>query len=242
MNANARQVATYLQKSKCTVILTGAGMSTESGIPDFRSENGLWHGRDPMTIATPEALETDYETFFNFYLARLEALDEASPHKGHQILAKWEENGFTHHVATQNVDGFHRQAGQQHISELHGSIQAIRCHDCNMKASDEKFRSKGACSACGGRLRPDIVLFGEMLPQQEWERSIEMISEAELVLVIGTSLQVAPVSQLPNLTPGQKVWINQEAPEREEWFDLTIQGKAGEILTEIDQMLSQPES
>ncbi len=231
------QVAKWLQQSKKTVVLTGAGMSTESGIPDFRSKSGWWRNIDPATVATVEALTNDYDLFHAFYSARFAALNGCEPHAGHSILADWEQRGLIARVATQNVDGLHKAAGSQNIDELHGSLHRVRCQQCGKQATTEQFLAKEPCPNCGGRLRPGIVLFGETLPQNAWNQALYTIETADVVLVIGTSLQVYPVNQLPKMTGGKLVYINQEAAGYEKEFDLVIQGSAKEILQQVNSYL-----
>lgn len=228
------QLAEWLKQSKRTVVLTGAGMSTESGVPDFRSKDGWWRNIDPATVATVQALEQDYDLFHAFYCARLDALKGCEPHEGHYILADWESRGLIKRVATQNVDGFHRKAGNIAVDELHGSIHHVSCQRCGARAAEKDFCDKQPCSQCGGKLRPGIVLFGEVLPEQAWNQALEAIQQADVVLVIGTSLQVYPVNQLPRMTSGKLVYMNREVEGFEQDFDLIVEGSAKELLQEVD--------
>ncbi len=228
-----KRLSEWLQTSTNTVILTGAGMSTESGIPDFRSASGWWKNIDPRAVATTEALTENYSLFHEFYKMRLENLEKVAPHEGHQILADWEQRGIVSLVATQNVDGFHQLAGSRKVEELHGSIRSIRCNRCQQADSMEHFLSKASCSHCGGKLRPNVVLFGESLPQISWHTSMEAIKKAELVLVIGTSLEVYPVNQLPMMTSGKTVYINLDISQHAIPFDLKIEGKIKEVLQQL---------
>lgn len=227
----------WLQASTNTVILTGAGMSTESGIPDFRSASGWWNNIDPRTVATTEALTEHYSLFHEFYKMRIENLAKAIPHEGHYILADWEKRGMISFIATQNVDGFHQLAGSQRVEEPHGSIRTIRCHHCQQAASIEQFCNKAGCTYCGGQLRPNVVLFGESLPQASWHQAIEAIKAAELVLVIGTSLEVYPVNQLPMMTRGKTAYINLDVAQHTTKFDLIIAGKIKGILQQLQERL-----
>ncbi|MER2105957.1 MAG: NAD-dependent deacylase [Solibacillus sp.] len=226
----------WLLASTNTVVLTGAGMSTESGIPDFRSASGLWRGVDPRTVASVEALEGNYELFRSFYQQRIEALEQCVPHKGYEILAAWQKRGLISFIATQNVDRFHEAAGAVNVQELHGNITTIRCRDCNRPRELAAFLAGDVCLDCGGKLRPNVVLFGEMLPNEAWQKSLQAIEQADLVLVIGTSLEVYPVNQLPAMTQGKLVYINLETAN-ERGFDLVLQGRAGEILVQVDSLL-----
>ncbi|SOC22612.1 NAD-dependent deacetylase [Ureibacillus xyleni] len=236
---NLTTVRDWLETSKNTVILTGAGMSTESGIPDFRSSSGWWKNIDPHTVAHVSALENNYDLFHEFYSMRLTTLDTCEPHDGHYIIADWEKRGIVHTVTTQNVDGFHSKAGNQNVAELHGSIQKFRCAHCDAPATREAFIEKEKCVHCEGNLRPNIVLFGESLPEDSWMIALNAIREAQLVIVIGTSLEVYPVNQLPTMTKGRTVFINKDITSNANYFDLVIEGKAKEILTNINQLLTR---
>ena len=232
-----QELAKWIAESGYTVVLTGAGCSVDSGIPDFRSPQGWWRKIDPMKVATVEALENNYSLSWEFYHDRIENLDNVKPHKGHYVLSRMEQLGKLQLVATQNVDGLHQMAGNRNVAELHGSIRTFRCHDCMREADREKFMSKEPCPACGGRLRPNVVLFGEMLPEKAWSRALDAVSRAELVIVIGTSLQVYPVNQLPRMTRGKTALINAEETGEEYRFDLFIPGRAAEVLSEVGEAL-----
>lgn len=231
----------WIKQSASTVVLTGAGMSTESGIPDFRSQSGLWQTIDPRTVASVESLENDYEVFRNFYKMRLEALLNCFPHQGHVILADWERRGLVSLVATQNVDQFHQVAGSEEVAELHGNIVTFRCNDCNKPHTKEQFMNDSVCVYCIGKLRPNVVLFGEALPQEAWNQALNEIQNADLVIVIGTSLEVYPVNQLPKMARGKLVYINLDITGNNRQFDLVIEGTAGDVLAEINEALVENE-
>lgn len=232
-------LSVWLQNSTYTTVLTGAGMSTESNIPDFRSKEGWWQNIDPRTVASTDALGNNYDLFHEFYRMRVNRLKECTPHKGHEILATWEQKGLIQGIATQNVDGFHIQAGNKNVYELHGSIHKFRCENCGKSAEEEHFLSKRNCHYCGGRLRPGVVLFGEMLPEENWRQSLSSIQKSDLVIVIGTSLEVYPVNQLPKMTKGKTVFINTEVDSTHHNFDLIIEGKAGEVLKLVDELIDR---
>lgn len=236
MENKINKLGEWLKESKYTVVLTGAGMSTESGIPDFRSKDGLWKKVDPMKLASINSLVQNYDTFHKFYKMRWESLSGTKPHKGYDILAKWEENGLIDSIVTQNIDDFHLTSGNKNVYRIHGSINEYRCSECDNPADKRDFMDKLPCKKCGGNLRPGIVLFGEGLPEKELYGSINEMEKANLVIVIGTSLTVFPVSQLPDMTSGKKVYINREIP-RSSNFDLNLEGTAGELLQKIDKVL-----
>lgn len=219
------------------VLISGAGLSVDSGLKDFRSRSGWWRGIDPRTVATVEALENNYDLFHEFYSARVLQLKEVIPHRGYHILADWEKRGMLACVCTQNVDRLHHMAGSRTVYELHGTIREFRCHACGAPHTEEAFLAKQKCP-CGGKLRPNVVLFGESLPAEAWNRSLDAIRRADLVLVIGTSLQVAPVNQLPFLTRGKLVLINAEETGYEDRFDVFVKGRALDSLTAIEERLN----
>jgi len=209
------RAAALIRDARRMALVTGAGMSVDSGVKDFRSRSGWWRSIDPRTVATVEALERRYDLFHEFYAERIRQLKTAVPHEGHFILAEWEKRGMLACVCTQNVDRLHQTAGSRHVHELHGTIREFRCHDCGAPHDEETFLRKERC-ACGGRLRPNVVLFGEMLPSDAWQASLDAIRTADVVLVIGTSLQVAPVNQLPFLTKAPRIFINAEETGHED--------------------------
>ena len=232
-----KRLAGWIKQSDFTVVLTGAGMSTESGLPDFRSKSGWWKSYDPSALASVDAMKTNYPLFHEFYCMRIKALKKCQPHRGHYILAEWEKKGLINSIATQNVDGLHRAAGSGNVHELHGSLRSIRCSVCGRPGTVEGFLNRVDCCSCGERLRPGVVLFGEMLPQDAWNSALRDMEKADIVLVIGTSLQVYPANQLPSLTEGRKVFVNYEVQGTVSGFDMVVKGKAGGVLAELDRML-----
>lgn len=199
-----KELAALLARDGCKVTaFTGAGMSTGSGLPDFRSAKGVWSRLDPMEIATESAMRRDYDRFHEFYRLRLEQMRTASPNAGHRILADWEARGLLSCVITQNVDGLHAAAGSRKVFELHGAVGRTRCMDCALPAEDEAFIAKIPCPGCGGRLRPGVVLFSENLPEDvlngAWNAASSTGASGALgvFLVLGSSLQVSPANQLP---------------------------------------------
>ena len=230
------RAAELIKDASSMVLISGAGLSVDSGLKDFRSKSGWWRNIDPRTVATVEALEKSYDLFHEFYSARIMQLKEVVPHRGYYILAEWEKRGPLACVCTQNVDRLHHMAGSRNVYELHGTIREFRCHACGAPHTEEAFLQKQRCS-CGGKLRPNVVLFGESLPMDAWNRSLDAIRRADLVLVIGTSLQVAPVNQLPFLTRGKLVLINAEETGYEDRFDVFVKGRALDSLTAIEERL-----
>src|SRR5690606_19892379 len=155
----------WIKDANYMVVFTGAGMSTESGLPDFRSKEGLWKKKDPTRLASTEALNNNVEEFIEFYRHRVLGIKEYGPHKGHYILADWEKRGKLKSIITQNVDGFHQLAGSKSVAELHGTLQRLHCGSCGKNYDSEQYVDKAYHCSCGGVLRPSVVLFGESLPQ-----------------------------------------------------------------------------
>ena len=233
------QAARWIKTAAFTVVFTGAGMSTESGIPDFRSPGGHWTKTDPAQVASVEAMEYHYDLFHEFYTMRFQTLNRCNPHEGHRILAVWEQKELVQSIATQNVDGFHRQAGSQRVFELHGALNHVRCIHKSHPGSPADFIEKNPCGVCGDRLRPGVVLFGESLPLAAWDQVFYDIQKSDLLLVIGTSLQVSPVNQLPMMAKGKKILINRDPVSSACHFDSVFQGTAGEVLQQLDDALNE---
>lgn len=233
------QLVDWMHQAGNVVVFTGSGMSTESGMPDFRSQEGIWKKYDPYKLATPEAIEKNYTDFHNFYKNRIEVLSKCEPNHGHRILAKWERDGYIHTIVTQNVDGFHQVAGNQQVYSLHGDMMTCRCNQCGRGVSTQAFLEKVGCIHCkSDQLRPNIVLFGEALSRERLIRAEEAIMNADLLLVIGTSLLVSPANHLPTITKGRTVYINHEYDNVHVRFDLIIEGEVGDILKQVDEGLN----
>ncbi|MDD4343295.1 MAG: NAD-dependent deacylase [Eubacteriales bacterium] len=233
----------WMRTSSNVVVFTGAGMSTESGLPDFRSANGMWKNVDPRELASIRALNTNTREFYNFYKMRIEALEKAEPHDGHFILANWENKNRVKHIITQNVDGFHQKAGSKSVSELHGSLRISRCQDCGREYSAKKIleRDFPRCEACSGKLRPGVVLFGESLPLDALEMADTESSNSELFIVIGSSLEVSPANYFPvkaKNSGARLAIINLDDTNMDDYADVVIRGKTKEVLQELDHMIS----
>ena len=235
----AQTFARWLRDSRFTAFFTGAGMSTESGLPDFRSAGGLWRqNRRFEEMASIDALASDYEEFAAFYRWRIEQLAGFRPHRGHQRIAAWQGEGLVHALITQNVDGFHEQAGSPSPINLHGTLGRVRCQQCADERDSKTFLEPdgGRCSACGGRMRPAVVLFGEMLPQVALGAARAASEQATLFVVLGSSLVVAPANTLPLIAKrhGAKlVIVNREPTPLHRMADLTADGVIGETLEAV---------
>lgn len=232
----------WLEESKYTVVFTGAGMSTESGLPDFRSSDGLWKKKDPSKLASTDALNNNVQEFIEFYRERVLGVKEYKPHKGHHILADWEKRGIIKSIITQNVDGFHQLGGSKEVIELHGTLQKLHCQTCGKQYDSEEYLNEEYYCECGGVLRPSIVLFGEQLPSEAFQKATEEAEKADLFIVFGSSLTVSPANQFPLLAKqsGAKlVIVNREDTPLDIYADLVIQDKKiGELLKEINEQIT----
>ncbi len=220
-------------------VLTGAGVSTESGIPDFRSPSGIWSKYDPLEYATIDAFLADPVKVWEFYALRFGVLKDARPNAAHDALAELERTGHVEAVVTQNIDRLHQLAGSQNVVEVHGSIATSSCLACGLRASFDEVlgmledASAPACAQCGSILKPDVVMFGELLPVAAIERATELARAARLLLVVGSSLAVFPVGDLPRETRdagGLLAIVNREPTPFDEEAALAIHAPAGETL------------
>ena len=246
-----KRAASDLAVATYAVALTGAGISTESGIPPFRGKGGLWERYDPMEIAHIDAFMRDPAKVWNLLIKEMkEIVDRARPNDAHLGLAKLEKLGILRTVITQNVDGLHQMAGNRDVIEFHGNFAWQRCMDCNrrIKTSDvDMSRIPPRCD-CHGILRPDAVFFGELISPQNLWRSQQAACDCDLMLVIGTSAGVQPAASMPVIAKesGAKVIeINSEpTPLTGDISDYSIRGKAGEImsliLAELEHLAATP--
>lgn len=200
-------LAELIASSEKIVALTGAGISVPSGIPDFRSPGkGIWENVDPMTVATIDVFHRDPKRFWQFYRPRFETLGDKQPNPAHDALVELERAGRLQAVITQNIDRLHRKAGTGEVIEVHGSIATSSCMTCRtswgLDEVGELFDDDGVatCTTCMGAVKPDVVLFGEMLPLEAIERARVLSEGADLMLCIGSTLEVYPVAGLPELT------------------------------------------
>lgn len=239
-----KQFMKLITSVKYPIVYTGAGMSTESGLPDFRSaEGGLWERFNPNELANVQALINNQEEFTEFYRHRLSEVTKYKPHEGHKILANWEDEGLVKGVITQNVDGFHHDAGSKNVMELHGTFRAFHCHSCH-KDHDSKAYLEGEvfCSSCDDIVRPGIVLFGESLPQDTFIKAEEESIQSDLFIVLGSSLSVTPANMFPMLAKenGAKlVIVNREPTQFDMFADHLIQDYSiKEVLTEVNKLIN----
>jgi NAD-dependent deacetylase len=251
------------------VVFTGAGMSTESGLPDFRSTNlgtlggfpnppaqlrgeqsspaphangGLWkQSRRFEELASRDALETDYDEHVAFYRWRIEMLAGHEPNDGHRVVADWQRRGLVSTVITQNVDGFHARAGATGVLELHGTLANVRCDRCGDERPAATFlAAAGLACACGGKVRPGVVLFGESLPTDTLRAAWTAAERAPLFIVLGSSLAVAPANLLPETAVGRGaplVIVNRDPTPLDRMATLVINAGIGETLRAADALL-----
>ena len=229
----------WIDNSDNIVFFGGAGVSTESGIPDFRSVDGLYNQQydyPPETILSHTFFRRNTEEFYRFYRAKMLALD-AKPNAAHKKLAQWEQEGKLKAVVTQNIDGLHQAAGSKMVYELHGSVHRNYCQKCGA-FYDARYmlESKGIpkCEKCGGIIKPDVVLYEEGLDDATMRGAIRAISHADVLIIGGTSLTVYPAAGLIDYYNGNKlVLINKSVTPMDSRADLLVQGPIGEILSQL---------
>ena len=229
----------WVDNSDNIVFFGGAGVSTESGIPDFRSVDGLYNQQydyPPETILSHTFFRRNTEEFYRFYRAKMLALD-AKPNAAHKKLAQWEQEGKLKAVVTQNIDGLHQAAGSKMVFELHGSVHRNYCQKCGA-FYDARYmlESKGIpkCEKCGGIIKPDVVLYEEGLDDATMRGAIRAISHADVLIIGGTSLTVYPAAGLIDYYNGNKlVLINKSVTPMDSRADLLVQGPIGEIFSQL---------
>jgi NAD-dependent deacetylase len=228
----------WVEKTDNIVFFGGAGVSTESGIPDFRSVDGLYNQQydyPPETILSHTFFRRKPEEFFRFYRAKM-LCPGAKPNAAHLKLAQWEQEGKLKAVVTQNIDGLHQAAGSKTVLELHGSVLRNYCEKCG-KFYDEDFilHSEGVPTCeCGGSIKPDVVLYEEGLDQKTLTDAVRFISQADVLIVGGTSLAVYPAAGLLDYYQGNKlVLVNKTPTPKDSMADLIVQGSIGEIFSQL---------
>ncbi len=239
------RLADLVRESRCTVALTGAGISVPSGIPDFRTpETGLWANADPMEVAHIDVFEHDPARFWSYYRPRFQSLGDKRPNPAHEALAELERRGLVEAVITQNIDRLHRAAGSRDVVEVHGSIETSTCRACatsfDLERVEELFDADGVaiCSDCGGAVKPDVVLFGELLPEVAMARAQDLAERAELMICVGSSLAVHPVAALPRLSlerGGRLVLVTKGETPYDDVAELKLDG---EVVEELGALLA----
>jgi len=225
----------WVRASRSLCILTGAGVSAESGVPTFRGPEGLWKRRDPMSLATPEAFAEDPKEGREWYQWRRQKIRGCAPNPGHAAIAAVEAAKLDFLLVTQNVDGLHRVAGSRRLAEIHGNIWVVRCVGCG--AEREEFGDfpelPPRCGACGELLRPGVVWFGEMLPADASDAAIGILSRCEVLVVAGPSAVVAPASGYAAVAKrhgARVIEVNPDETPVSGICDASFRGRSGEIL------------
>lgn len=245
--------ASLLCQARHAVALTGAGVSTPSGIPDFRSpHSGLWEQANPLEVASLTAFRRRPEAFYTWVRPLVEALLAARPNPAHMALAALEAGGWLKAVITQNIDDLHRQAGSREVLELHGHLREATCLGCHRVIATDRllgdFMASGEvprCAECGGVIKPNVVLFGEQLPVAVLDAAMEHARRADVMLVAGSSLEVAPASQLPLVVykhGGRLILVNLTPTPVDDLADVVIHGDVAEVLPCIAQACTESTS
>ncbi|MEZ6083380.1 MAG: NAD-dependent deacylase [Phycisphaerae bacterium] len=235
------RLANELRKATRILCLTGAGVSAESGVLTFRDARGLWEGARAEDLATREAFQRDPDLVWRFYRSRRLKLLSVYPNPAHEVIARFESRFPDFNLVTQNVDGLHQRAGSTRLLCLHGDIWIDRCTACGFERRVESADDPTQCSRCGKRTRPGVVWFGEMLPDGVFEHAVQLASDAEVVLVVGTSSVVYPAASLAGIAKqgGALVAeINPNATSLSDSADLVIATNAGEALPELENLLN----
>jgi len=246
VTTRVEQVAGLLRDSERAIVLTGAGISVPSGIPDFRSPGtGLWENVDPMEVAHIDAWRRDPDRFWSFYAQRFASLVDRAPNEAHLAVAELERRGLVRAVITQNIDRLHRLAGTERLIEVHGSIDQSVCMECGGKLPINRVlellaEDDGAplCPACIAPLKPDVVLFGELLPGRALAEAQQLAMDADVMLCVGSSLEVYPVAGLPAITHGgggRLVLVTQGPTPYDEDAEVKLDG---DVVTALRAVLA----
>lgn len=239
-----------LREARHSVVLSGAGISTPSGIPDFRSNNdGLWQQSNPMEVASLTAFRNTPEKFYEWFRPLAKLIEAAVPNPAHEALAQIEKSGIAMEIVTQNIDGLHQKAGSTVVHEVHGSSRTLTCKACNKKYNSEEFIQPyiedgliPRCKECDTILKPDVVFFEEMLPPDTWEAAERAINKSDVIIVVGSSLEVMPVAYMPTLAVNQGaklIIVNNTPTHIDPKADVLFHQDAAEILPKIANELTQ---
>jgi NAD-dependent deacetylase len=244
--SGAAALAELIRSAGTVVALTGAGISVPSGIPDFRSPGtGLWENVNPMEVAHIDVFRRDPQRFWHFYGDRFTSLRDKRPNGAHAALAELERRGALAAVVTQNIDGLHAAAGTQQLIEVHGSIAHSSCLECLAQYELEDVRARLAADPegvprcdCGHALKPDVVLFGEFLPEAAMDRAAELAEHADLLLCVGSSLEVYPIAGLPSVTlraGGDVAIVTQGATQYDDRAAVRL---SGDVVAELEAVVA----
>lgn len=240
MNTTLSEIAvSHLKNAISVAVLTGAGISAESGIKTFRDPDGLWSKFDPIELASINGFMSNPELVWGWYRHRVEIVESAKPNLGHITLSEMEDLFEDFSITTQNVDGLHQRAGSLKVFELHGSIVKNKCFSCNRPYEEEVNlveKKLPLCKTCGGKIRPAVVWFGEMLPRKEIELAVNAATNSDVYITIGTSGEVYPAANLPAIAKANGAYlieVNPKASALTSQMDCFIEAKASEGLPMI---------
>ena len=233
-----REAGEIIHDSKLTLALTGAGISVESGIPDFRSAGGLWSKYDPEEYSTIEAFRSNPEKIWEMLREMGELVDQAKPNKAHLGMGELERLGFLHTIITQNIDSLHQAGGAKNVIEYHGHSRTLSCLGCGKRyAAEEKRGEHPPRCGCRQILKPDVVFFGEVPPAESMNRSFQLAASARALMVVGTSAVVSPANTIPGIAKRNEakiIEINKEKTHLTDTIiDIFLQGEAGEIISAL---------
>ena len=244
-----KRAASLLRQARHAIALTGAGSSTPSGIPDFRSSgSGLWEKYNPFEVASITAFRQRPEAFYHWVQPMVRQIHEAEPNPGHVALAEMESAGILKAILTQNIDNLHQRAGSRRVLELHGHLREVTCLNCFQVAPAEEALTAAAlgtvprCSLCGGVVKPNVVLFGEQLPSKIFVAAMKHARQADLVLVVGSSLSVMPVAKIPAVVHsngGQVIIVNNQPTYADEFAAVVFHEDLAEVLPLLAQAISE---
>lgn len=248
-----RRAAQLLSASTHAVALTGAGISTPSGVPDFRSpESGLWEKYDPMAVASIDAFRRNPAAFYEWIRPLARKAAAAKPNPAHTALARLEQRGILKAVITQNIDDLHVRAGSRRVLELHGHMRTATCIQCRRRANTEpllkEFLQRGTlptCGTCGGALKPDIILFGELLPTAVLVEAQFETSACDVMLVAGSSLEVTPAAYLPfdaHRSGAKLILVNLQRTSADHYAEVVIHDDVADVLPQIADLCERPTS
>ena len=255
MHDSPKDLAALLAGARHAVVLTGAGVSTESGIPDFRSPGGVWERVDPMEVGSISTFLSNPERFWGFHRPRFAAVDSVEPNPAHISIAELERRGIVKALITQNIDGLHRRAGSTDPIEVHGTLDVGECLRCRARISRDEMLARAddaddgvpRCTECGFQIKSGVVLFGEQLPADAISRAFAASDAADVMLVVGSSLLVTPVSTLPDMVlrhGGALAILTESETPYDSDCTVRLHGKAGvqmsEVIAALDETADRP--
>lgn len=232
-----------MNESAYTVVLTGNSVSAESGFPDFRLvTTGRTVKTNPIRVATADSMENNRPEFVNLYRERIECLLRCAPNVIHKLLAKWEKNGLIQSIITENTDGFHRKAGNQHVIELYGTLSTCYCNACGEIYPNNRFLSPDLSCQCGGFIRPAVTLFGEEMSVDALFKADQETDRAELLMIVGSDLSAAPANYFPKIAKEKGtriVIINLEPSGLDKLADIAVYpNKIGDVFVQLDDLIN----